>query len=292
MADYLEESRKLMPGRARSHWSLKESVAGAPGAFAVSDAEPPSLEDMKADLIDRVRRPRWEYPSWALPKVKLDEAYSSGPAKTFAKLPPKTDIRHETRLSSWGGKLAVVRDPSQKEDDFDPKTMTHAFLVMYAVDPTSKKPLSASDHKFVDEYFDADNPSAPMTKTLMTVQKVGATHKFYFRLKPAILYRVKTTLRDMGDEDHFTLGRYYVSKGYEDVSDLDLKKGDWVKVLKMTFADIQEKLHYSVANEVDMFLDKRGVDTTDDHAAEAAWAKVKGVYTTARNGRIKFVVVR
>jgi hypothetical protein len=50
-----------------------ESVAGAPGAFAISDAEPPSLEAMKADLIDRVRSPRWEYPSWALPKVKLDE---------------------------------------------------------------------------------------------------------------------------------------------------------------------------------------------------------------------------
>ena len=52
---------------------VKESVAGAPGAFAVSDAEPPSLEAMKADLIDRVRNPRWEYPSWALPKVQLDE---------------------------------------------------------------------------------------------------------------------------------------------------------------------------------------------------------------------------
>ena len=52
---------------------LAEDVAGAPGAFAVSDAEPPSLEAMKADLIDRVRNPRWEYPSWALPKVNLDE---------------------------------------------------------------------------------------------------------------------------------------------------------------------------------------------------------------------------
>jgi len=50
-----------------------ESVAGAPGAFAISDAEPPSLEAMKADLIDRCRNPRWEYPAWALPKVQLDE---------------------------------------------------------------------------------------------------------------------------------------------------------------------------------------------------------------------------
>ena len=25
------------------------------------------------DLMDRVHNPRWEYPSWALPKVPLDE---------------------------------------------------------------------------------------------------------------------------------------------------------------------------------------------------------------------------
>lgn len=58
---------------ARSTRRFDEYVAGAPGAFAVSDAEPPSFEDMKADLLDRVRNPRWEYPTWALPKVKLDE---------------------------------------------------------------------------------------------------------------------------------------------------------------------------------------------------------------------------
>lgn len=82
MANLLEEVRNLMPGRARSNWTTKkapgdvtESIVGAPGAFAVSDAEPPSLEDMKADLIDRCRNPRWEYPSWALPKVKLDEGF-------------------------------------------------------------------------------------------------------------------------------------------------------------------------------------------------------------------------
>jgi len=76
----LEETRGLMPGKARSNWKqpkrqapVEESIAGVPGAFAVSDAEPPSFEDAKADLLDRVRNPRWEYPSWALPKVALDE---------------------------------------------------------------------------------------------------------------------------------------------------------------------------------------------------------------------------
>ena len=50
-----------------------EAVAGAPGAFAMSDAEPPSFEDVKADLLHHVRNPSWEYPSWTLPKVGLDE---------------------------------------------------------------------------------------------------------------------------------------------------------------------------------------------------------------------------
>lgn len=51
----------------------KESITGVPGAFAISDAPAPTPQDQVADLLDRVRNPRWEYPSWALPKVKLDE---------------------------------------------------------------------------------------------------------------------------------------------------------------------------------------------------------------------------
>lgn len=58
-----------------------ESVAGAPGAFAISDAPPPTMQDQVADLLDRVRNPRWEYPSWALPKVALDEMGMSGPSR-------------------------------------------------------------------------------------------------------------------------------------------------------------------------------------------------------------------
>jgi hypothetical protein len=52
---------------------MGEGIVGAAGPFAISDAPKPTLQDMKADLIDRCRRPRWEYPSWALPKVALDE---------------------------------------------------------------------------------------------------------------------------------------------------------------------------------------------------------------------------
>lgn len=46
-----------------------EDIAGAPGAFAVSD-DPTAVDD----LVDRCRNPSWEYPSWALSKVQLDEA--------------------------------------------------------------------------------------------------------------------------------------------------------------------------------------------------------------------------
>jgi len=63
---WLSEIKKVL--------SKSESVAGAPGAFAISDAEPRTMKDQVADLLDRVHNPRWEYPSWALPKVKLDEA--------------------------------------------------------------------------------------------------------------------------------------------------------------------------------------------------------------------------
>jgi len=65
------------PQRLAAAGRKQENIAGAPGAFAISDAPAPTVQDQMADLLDRVRNPRWEYPSWALPKVKLDEASSS-----------------------------------------------------------------------------------------------------------------------------------------------------------------------------------------------------------------------
>lgn len=50
--------------------TLKES--GAPGPFAVSD-NPPSLRDMIDSVKEQIKAPSWTYPSWALPKVALDE---------------------------------------------------------------------------------------------------------------------------------------------------------------------------------------------------------------------------
>jgi len=79
MANALEEVRNLMPGRGHSNWrqpepkEQSESIAGAAGPFAISDAPAPTMQDQVADLLDRVRNPRWEYPSWALPKVHLSE---------------------------------------------------------------------------------------------------------------------------------------------------------------------------------------------------------------------------
>lgn len=67
----------LRYGKLRRLKNKVEAVAGAPGAFAVSDAEPPSFEDAKADLLHHVRNPSWEYPSWALPKVALDEGWDA-----------------------------------------------------------------------------------------------------------------------------------------------------------------------------------------------------------------------
>lgn len=63
----------------------EESVAGAPGAFAFTD-HPAYLDDQTADLLDRVHNPRWEYPTWALPKVQLDEGAESAAMKKAARL--------------------------------------------------------------------------------------------------------------------------------------------------------------------------------------------------------------
>lgn len=62
-------ANKMMPK------GMGEDVAGAPGPFAISDEG--SVRDEVEDLLDRVRSPRWEYPSWVLPKEDLVEAAPS-----------------------------------------------------------------------------------------------------------------------------------------------------------------------------------------------------------------------
>lgn len=145
MDDILKESLDLMPGRARSNWrvpkkeELSEEIAGAPGAFANSDAKPTTLDAMKADLLDRVRNPRWEYPSWALPKVQLDEegrsksikrvidgvavdadVYTDGSgvsvtmtvplkAETFKVVGSAGDVRKDVKLQIIGGNRGLKR---------------------------------------------------------------------------------------------------------------------------------------------------------------------------------------
>lgn len=52
--------------------ALQVKGENAPGPFAVSD-NPPSIQDMVDDVRAQIKAPSWTYPSWALPKVQLDE---------------------------------------------------------------------------------------------------------------------------------------------------------------------------------------------------------------------------
>lgn len=60
--------KKVRKGR-KMLYSLAE---GAPGPFAVSD-NPPTIQDQIDAVREQIRNPSWTYPSWALPKVQLDE---------------------------------------------------------------------------------------------------------------------------------------------------------------------------------------------------------------------------
>lgn len=108
MEKWLEESLELMPGRARGNWSLNESVAGAPGAFASSDGPEPTLDGQVAELLDMVRNPTWEYPKWALPKVALDESMSSAQRKVLS-LIARNDVVPLTGLKGKESELEVLK---------------------------------------------------------------------------------------------------------------------------------------------------------------------------------------
>jgi len=139
---------KMMPK------GMKESVAGAPGAFAVSDAEPSTLEKMKADLIDRCRNPRWEYPSWALPKVELDEAELSA-----------------LKMSKWD--IAALEKNVRGPNDVFSKALKIAkagnpvpWKLLYAVLNHLKKRRSWDDSTPSSEYRDEEGLIGKLEKNM------------------------------------------------------------------------------------------------------------------------------
>lgn len=105
--------------------STKESVAGAPGPFAVSDEG--SVRDEVADLLDRVRSPRWEYPSWALPKEDLAESAEDTEGQ-YSLVRHKGTVHAKGQNRDWwevmyptkSGRQAKIAEITQTTDEDDP----------------------------------------------------------------------------------------------------------------------------------------------------------------------------
>lgn len=119
-----------------------EDVAGAPGPFAISDEG--SVRDEVEDLLDRVRSPRWEYPSWALPKEDLAEAAEDTEGR-YTLVRHKGTVHAKGQNRDWWevmyptksgrqAKIATITQTSDEDDPYEvevgtlrPETLTQSF---------------------------------------------------------------------------------------------------------------------------------------------------------------------
>lgn len=81
---------------------------GAPGPFAVSD-NPPSIQDMVDTVREQIKNPSWTYPSWALPKVQLDESLPPAQRKALSFI-ARSDALPMSALRAKGSELKALSD--------------------------------------------------------------------------------------------------------------------------------------------------------------------------------------
>jgi hypothetical protein len=203
-------------------------------------------------------------------------------------LPKGTELSGPLKLSSWGGKLALVDTPSM--GGFDPDKQEREYAVNYALDLHTRKPFKAVP-LFVGKEPHFRDRNKPFHKTVFTVGTPGYGNYLEGTFAPVERVRVPLGLRQMTPGEHRDFIGTLKRDGYTDISDSGLSLAKLKKLLPMDFTDIQDKADWQDANLVDRLLDKRlGVDTTSDGAANSAWEKLgkKGVYAVSRRGEVKF----
>jgi hypothetical protein len=131
---YIEQAidPSVLFGWVKQKWSKKTGMKNenAPGPFAVSD-NPPSIQDMVDAVREQIKAPSWTYPTWALPKVQLDEIkYKS----------PKLDSRLAKKVMALGKK--AFEDGRKSIPIHDPALMRllkkHPDLAVPVMDAWSK----------------------------------------------------------------------------------------------------------------------------------------------------------
>lgn len=205
----------------------------------------------------------------------------------LAKAPPH-DTRGPFSWGSWDGALAIVE---LLDDRFDPDTCERLYAVRFAT-VGGKHPVPSIPDYDLGMPVNVARPDLPYTETTFKLGIFGnRRHIPLGGFTAAVRYRVPTTLREMTDAEHRALRRLLSDRHVVDARETKLTPATWRRLFERTFAEVQAG-PVEEANEADRILVRMGVDTCDDAAASAGWRSLRerGLFTEARNGRIKWIV--
>jgi len=194
---------------------------------------------------------------------------------------------------SWEGKLAIV---DRYDDRFDVEKMERCYVVRFALDVHDRKPIELTERAF-ERVIGLDvcvrDPRAPYEKTTFEIgnRMYNPSEYILGTFSAPIEYRVKVTLAEMSDAEHFKLAHSLRDRGYVVIETKRTAK-QIKAMLARSFADLQAD-HYEIANEADRILVRTGYNTSaSDEGCNFAWARLRkrGVFVEARSGRVKWIL--
>jgi hypothetical protein len=204
---------------------------------------------------------------------------------------PEHTTRGGLHWGAWEGKLALV---DLYEDRFDAEKMERSYVVRFAVNVPDRKPIELSARAFervIGMDIRVSDRSAPYEKTTFEIgnRMYNPSEYIHGSFAPAIDFRVKVSLAEMGDKEHYKLARSLRDRGFFAIE--TKRSAKQIKaMLACSFTDLQAD-HYEIANEADALLRATGFDTcASDEGCNIAWARFaeRGVFVETRKGRVKW----
>jgi hypothetical protein len=210
----------------------------------------------------------------------------------LAELPPHTSARGGLRWGAWDNKLAIV---DRYPERFDAETLERSYIVRFAADTHTREPIVLSERAF-ERVIGLDvrvrDPRVPYEKTTFEIGNRLYNPSEYIcgTFSAPVEYRVKLSLVDMGDDEHFMLIRSLQARGFVRIETKRSKK-QIEAMLARSFTDLQDGEH-ETANEADRIVRACMSTSHMNGDADAVWQSLRnrGVFVLTRAGRVKFSI--
>ena len=205
------------------------------------------------------------------------------PESTIDGLPKNTDIRGGYDvLSLWGGKIALVEAPrysktAVSESEFNPSILARKYIVYGTNVEPQERFLGQTVH-----FRDGQAMFWETTFSFYDAQRVDRSNSGRIIKEEMAIYWVKLKLKDLMPGEHYRLARYLLDQHYaETPGRYPLTAKKWEKLLQMDFDVIQDGGDYELANAVDAVCPKAG---------SYCWERTPGIFSTTKNGHVKWIV--